>query len=179
MIKMLNSIYETSQSRGFWLISLVFLFMMEIVALTYQYSLGEEPCALCVQIRAWIAGGLLINIFIMKFAKIFWLRFVGIISYTGLMAGGLYTSWHAWNVEEGKILSSCGFDSGFPEWLSLDKWLPLVFEAKGLCGQSPELLMGYTMTDGLIPALGIPVAISSIFILLHLLNMIKPSSIRR
>lgn len=176
---MLNSIYETSQSRGFWLISLVFLSMMEIIALTYQYSLGEDPCALCVQIRAWIAVAILVNIFIVKFASMFWLRFVGIISYAGLMAGGLYTSWYAWNVEKGNFFSSCGFDAGFPEWMPLDKWIPQMFEAKGLCGQSPELLMGYTMTDGLLPALGLPAGIAAIFILLHLLNMVSPSFIRK
>lgn len=169
---MLSVIYGWSQKSGYWLLASIWLFMMEAVALSYQYVIGTEPCALCVQIRAWVAGALIITLLLTLIKSNFWPRLLGLLAVGGLLGGALNTSWQAWNVEKGNVFSTCGMDAGFPEWLKLNQWLPQVFEAKGLCGQSPELIMGITMTDALLVSLAIPLLLLSLQILTHIWNLL-------
>ena len=51
----MKAIYELSQKTYFWLIGILYFMLMEGIALYYQYVLQFFPCALCVQVRAWVA----------------------------------------------------------------------------------------------------------------------------
>ena len=50
----MKAIYELSQKAYFWLIGILYLMLMESIALYYQYVLQFFPCALCVQVRAGV-----------------------------------------------------------------------------------------------------------------------------
>ncbi len=129
---------------------------MEFIALYYQYILEFYPCSLCVQIRAWIVGVIIlstINSFITRYRCISWINLTLIIL---LLAGAIYTSWYAWEVEKGTIVSSCAFGAGFPEFMLLDEWIPWLFEATGDCGQSPAMWLGFSMVEWLLITLSIP-----------------------
>ena len=168
----MKTFYNFGTSRFFWIFGAVFLLLMESIALYFQYALDLDPCALCVQIRAWILGALIISIFTSFVCNRFVWRWIGLTLTTVLLSGGLYTSWYSWGVEKGEIISGCSFGAGFPSFMPLDEWIPLIFAAPGICGQSPEMWFGLSMNEGLLIALGIPVIVLLLLWILHLKEMV-------
>jgi len=156
-----------NQTLAFWLLGVLYLLSMEGIALYYQYVLEFYPCALCVQIRAWVAGALALSTFSLVVRKHFWWRWTGLTLATILLGGALYTSWYAWGVEKGTVISSCTMGAGFPEAMPLDQWIPWLFSAQGICGLSPEMWFGLTMNETLLITLAIPFVVLLTQWLLH------------
>lgn len=165
---MLSVFYKASQSRYFWLAGALYLLTMELIALYYQYVLDYYPCALCVQIRAWVAGAIILSICSQFGRNYFWWRWAGLTLTTLLLGGALYTSWYAWGVENGTIVSSCTMGAGFPEFMLLDQWIPWLFSAEGICGRSPGMWFGLTMNEALLITISIPLLVLVAQWLLHL-----------
>lgn len=163
----MNQFYQFGQSRLFWIAGIVYLLLLEGIALYYQYVLDMFPCALCVQIRAWLYGAILTAAFSAVFVERFRYRFAGLILTILLLGGGLYTSWYAWGVEKGTIISNCTFGAGFPEFMPLDQWIPVLFEAQGICGQSPTMWLGISMVEWLLITLTPPMLVLLALLILH------------
>ena len=165
--------YEISQNRYFWIAVTAYFLLMEAIALYYQYVLDTYPCALCVQIRAWVWGAVLFSAICAVMCKHFWWRWLGLTLSIACIAGGIYTSWYAWGVENGTIISSCSMGAGFPEFMPLDQWIPLLFAAEGFCGQSPDMWFGLSMVEGLLITLSIPCLVLIAQWLLHLPHVLS------
>ena len=153
---MLDVFYKATESRYFWLTGALYLVLMEAIALYYQYVLDFYPCALCVQVRAWVTSAIALSLVTLFVRKHFWLRSAGLTLTMGLLGGALNTTWYAYGVEKGTILSSCTMGAGFPEFMPLDQWIPWLFEAQGACGLSPDMLFGLTMIESLLITIAIP-----------------------
>jgi len=141
--------YITFNHRPFWAILLITCVAMMAVALFYQYSLGHEPCVLCVHIRAWvIALGLISAAALIipsaGFRVVSFLASIGVIGMFGENVTDL------WLIETGRKMGSCSWSAGFPDYLPLNEWAPFLFEIGGICGQSPEMLLGITMAESLL-----------------------------
>lgn len=139
----------TSLSKPYWVAIIVAGLSMEAVALYFQYGLDYGPCVLCVHIRAWILALMLIAV-IGLFIPSNRSQLVPHILSLGAAAGLAERSWITLGVERGTIEGSCTMDSGYPTWLPLDQWLPVIFEPWEPCGYTPELISGITMAEGLI-----------------------------
>lgn len=121
-----------------------------VVALYYQYWLDEEPCALCVHVRIYMTGliivglvGVTLNSTLFK-AAWHWVC-------VALSVGLALKCWELFGVERGFIEGSCTISAGLPSWFALESWIPSVFEARGVCGFSPEVVFGITMAEALMP----------------------------
>ena len=124
----MNMLFKLGENRYFWLTGIIYLALMEAIALYYQYGPGMwYPCALCVQVRAWVMGSLIF--------------------------------YYAFGVEQGTVISSCTMGAGFPEFMPLDQWVPVLFEAQGMCGQSPPMPLGVSMVEALLITLFIPLLV--------------------
>ena len=161
-------IYELGQAAYFWLAGILYFAVMESIALYYQYVLQFYPCALCVQVRAWVIGAILSSAVSIYFRGSFWIRFFGLFLTIVFVSGAFYTSYYAWGVEKGTVISTCSMGAGFPSFIPLDQWIPLFFGANGPCGQSPEMWFGLSMVETLMITLGIPLLILSLVWILHL-----------
>lgn len=153
---MLASLYKFSEKRLFWHLVAGYFFLMEMIALFYQYVLDWYPCALCVQVRAWVWGAVFAALATGFAHGKFWLRWAGLTLTLVFLSGGLYTSWYAWGVEKGTVISSCTMGAGFPTFMPLDEWIPFLFRAEGFCGQSPPMLL-LSMVETLLITIGLPV----------------------
>lgn len=162
------------ESRKFWLAGIVYLVSMEAIALYYQYGPGQwYPCALCVQVRAWVLGAIIFSILGFVLVKSFWWRWMALNLTILMMAGALYTSYYAFGVEQGTVISTCSMGAGFPQFMPLDQWLPFFFEAQGMCGQSPAMPFGLSMVEGLLVTLSIPLLVLVAVWATHLRKMIS------
>ena len=161
-------IYELGQTAYFWLAGIFYLVVMEGIALYYQYVLQYYPCALCVQVRAWVVGAILSSAASAYFRGGFWIRFFGLSITIAFVSGAFYTSYYAWGVENGTVISTCSIGAGFPSFMPLDQWIPFFFGADGPCGQSPGMWFGLSMVETLLITLGIPLLILLLIWIMHL-----------
>ena len=147
---------------------------MEGLGLYVQYIVGDEPCANCVMVRAYLfllafSGMIAIvtakPVFQRKQTELLRLTVIFTIAMTGL-GMAFYHSYDNYLVESGQnLFATCGLESPFPIWLPLDQWLPALFELKGLCGTPAYLFEWLTFTE--LSMIGLPL-IMSVATLLYL-----------
>ena len=85
-----------SQHRNYWVLLLILGIAFEVIALYYQYVLDEWPCVLCIQIRIWVFGFILIALSGALFADHSWFNRVLHLLNSIIMIGlpGVRTLYH-------------------------------------------------------------------------------------
>lgn len=147
---MYQSLINLSTQRRYWAALVVTGFVLELVALYYQYALNEWPCVLCIHIRIWIVAFILVGIFAFFHTRSkFTMRLAHGIN-TLIMLAFVERSWQVLAVERGWVFGDCAMDLGMPAWFALDKWLPAVFEVQTSCGYTPLIIANFTMAEVLL-----------------------------
>lgn len=141
---------------------------MEAAALYYQYVLGEWPCVLCIHVRIWVIGFILLAILALLINHSGWGTRIFHLANSLLMVGFVERSWQVLAVERGWIFGDCTMDAGLPPWFALDKWFPMIFEVQTSCGYTPFIIFKISMAEMLM-------AISSGMLLLSLALLIAHS----
>ena len=147
---MLKKLSELSESGYYWSFLFVLGIALEGTALFYQYVLNYYPCVLCIHVRVWVLGMIVVS------GLALWLRrqrvalLAANVLMTVMLVGLSERAYMLLGVERGFIFGQCNFDSGLPAWFALDKWFPLVFKVLDSCGYTPKLLFGITMAEALI-----------------------------
>ena len=151
---MLKILAALGASPGYWLAVLVFGLSMEAVALYYQYALEYWPCVLCIHVRIWVTGFILVGLLALVTRRSRPWRIVLHLFTVVLSIGLLERAWMLLGVERGTLEGSCNMESGLPGWFALDAWFPWLFKVWEACGYTPQLLFGITMAEALV-ALGV------------------------
>ena len=137
-------------TRWYWALLVVLGVFMELVALYFQYVVGDEPCQICIHTRIWVAAFTLLAL-VMLFLPVNKItRLAGHVLAVIAMLGFWERCQYLLDVENGKGEGSCQFFLGFPDWFALDKWMPFMFEVRNLCGFTPEMFWGISMAQMLI-----------------------------
>ncbi|HED19015.1 MAG TPA: disulfide bond formation protein B [Gammaproteobacteria bacterium] len=147
---MLNRLAAIGGSAWYWLTVLVAALSLEAVALYYQYALDYYPCVVCIHVRIWVLGFILVALLGLFVRRYQYLRTLVHGLTIVLSAGLLERSWMLLGIERGTVEGSCSFESGLPAWFALDQWFPAVFKVLEACGYTPELLFGITMAESLV-----------------------------
>lgn len=150
--------------RAWWLVLLVLCLVLEAVALYYQYVLDQLPCVLCIHVRMLLFALILISLAGLVVGP---LRMVGMTLWllsTVLWVWMLERSYQLLGTERGWIMGECQMQSGLPDWLALERWLPWLFEIHEPCGYTPFLLFRVTMAEALL-------VLSALMVLLSLLTL--------
>ncbi|MDI3325672.1 disulfide bond formation protein B [Pontibacterium granulatum] len=148
----------------YWSLVLVLGIAMEAIALYFQYGLDYGPCVLCIHIRIYVLGFILLALLALTTQGSKPMRVLTGLTGVGLAAGMAERSWKTFGVERGFIEGACDMDSGLPDWFALDKWFPTVFEPWEPCGYTPELLFDITMAEGLL-AVSAAAILGSLYVL--------------
>jgi len=167
---MIQNLYKLSASKWYWLGFLFIGIAFEATALFYQYVLEYPPCVLCIHVRIWVLGIILVSLLALAFYK----NRLGLLIMQFLMmiltAGILERSYQLLGVERGFITGSCTMESGLPAWFALDEWLPVLFQVWEPCGYTPELLFGITMAELLIVLSVLFFVVNSVLFLMTILR---------
>ena len=148
MIK-LKKLTEEKTQRYYWIGLIVFSLALEASALFYQYVLDYLPCVLCIHVRVYLLGLILISILALAFNKNLIGRLLAHLLSLGIYIGLAERSYQLLGTERGFVFGECNMELGLPSWLALDQWLPSVFQVHTACGYTPELLFGITMAEAL------------------------------
>ena len=144
---MKNLLAILSQGKKYWVFLFALSLAFELVALYYQYALDEWPCVLCIHIRIWIAGIILVSLIALLTKPSLWLARGFHLANTVMLGGFAERSWQVLAVERGWIFSDCNMESGLPNWFALDKWFPAIFEVKTSCGYTPLIIGKISMAE--------------------------------
>lgn len=147
---MLKTLAMIGASSWYWLALVLLGLSMEAVALTYQYVLDYLPCVLCIHVRIWVVGLILVALLGLLLRRSRPLRAMAHALTLVIGIGLLERSWMLLGIEYGFVEGSCDFETGLPAWFALDQWFPTLFKVWESCGYTPELLFGITMAEGLI-----------------------------
>jgi disulfide bond formation protein DsbB len=143
---------QLSQGKLYWVLLLVLGLSMEAVALYYQYVLDEWPCVLCIHVRIWVSGFIVLSVLALILNPTGWLTRVFHLINTVLMIGFVERSWQTLAVERGWIFGDCNMESGLPNWFALDQWFPALFEVKTSCGYTPYVIFEISTAEILMVA---------------------------
>ena len=144
-------------ARGqlYWIALIIGGITLEAAALYYQYVLDEWPCVICIHIRIWIAGFILVAILALLFRKITSvLRLMHVLTVI-MMVGFTERSYQVLAVERGWVFGDCNLELGMPAWFALDKWMPWMFEVQTSCGYTPLILGNISMAEILLVTSGL------------------------
>jgi disulfide bond formation protein DsbB len=166
----LNVLVNIAMSRWYWLSLLLLGLSLEAIALYYQYVLDYGPCVLCIQVRIWVLGLVLVAPLALALCRIRAGRLVAHLVTTAILAGLAQRAWLLLGVERGFVEGECSFDLGLPSWLALDQWFPALFQVHEACGYTPVLPFGFTMAEVLLPFSGGLLLLSTALLLTTLLT---------
>jgi disulfide bond formation protein DsbB len=137
-------------SRAWWLFLVILSLLLEGVALYYQYALDQLPCVLCIHVRMLVFALLLVGLAGLFFGRIPRLGWILMVVTTGLWAWMTERSYQLLGTERGWVMGECQMQSGLPQWLGLERWMPWLFEIHEPCGYTPYLLFKISMAEALI-----------------------------
>lgn len=120
-----------------WLVLGGSALLLEVVALYFQYSMGLEPCVMCIYQRTAVLALCFAAIPAAIFPQYLIARVTsflgwGIASFWGLNIAREHVEMQ--NPDNFMLALSCEVNPNFPTWLPLHEWFPAFFEARGLCG---------------------------------------------
>ena len=142
-------------SRSYWLTITAASLAMLVIALYYQYALGEEPCQVCIQARLWVFALLLVSMTTATLPENRLWGLSGNLLALACAVGLGERAWFLYQLENGIGNGSCEFQLGMPDWFALDQWFPSLFEVRNLCSFTPEMLLGLSMAEGLLLIAGL------------------------
>ena len=145
----MHSLETVFKSRGYWLVLATASLIMLIIALYYQYALGEEPCQVCIHARLWVVALVLTAAMMCLLPLNRGTQLVANMVVLVSAAGLGERSWYLYQLDNGIGNGSCQFQLGMPDWFAVDRWFPWLFEVRNLCSFTPEMLFGLTMAETL------------------------------
>ncbi|MBR9727098.1 disulfide bond formation protein DsbB [Shewanella intestini] len=161
-----------SQSRLSWSLLLLSGLLLELSALFFQYGMKLEPCIMCIYIRVAVIGIMLAGL-VGSIAPKFWaIRFIAMTAWLVSSVWGLKLALELNQLQVNPSpFASCSFFAEFPDFMPLDKWLPVFFEPRGMCSDIPWTFLNYTMTQWVILVFGIYI----LLFLIMLAPTLKPT----
>lgn len=173
VVQLKNSIETVLTSKWYWCLLTLLGLATLAVALYYQYILGDEPCQVCIHIRIWVAAFTLLALVMSLLPKFKLLDLLGRSLTLGSMVGFFERSKYLYDVEMGRGEGSCEFFLGFPEWFALDKWFPFIFEVRNLCGFTPDMIWGLSMSESLLAMSAGLIVVSGVALFLNIKQAFK------
>ena len=158
----MTKLSHSLKSRWYWLPIALFGAALLSVALYYQYALGDEPCQVCIHARLWVIAFTFIALIMLIAPQTSLLRVLGNLGVLIAGAGLFERARYLYRLENGIGDGSCQFQLGMPDWFSVDRWMPWLFEVRNLCSFTPEMLFGLSMAETLMGA-GIGVCVLALW----------------
>ncbi len=144
-------LFHCAQTRLFWLGIAGLCFALFAGALFYQHVLNHLPCEICIYVRVWVLGLMLVALAGLAARHSRLGRVIFCLAGLALTLGLANETWNLvvveYNLGGG---SGCAFKANFPAWAPLDTWAPFAFEVQDFCRATPILFAGITMTHALI-----------------------------
>lgn len=146
----MNAVGRLAQRWQSWAAVIAICVALEAGAVYYQEALMYFPCELCVYTRVWIAAIGLLAVVGLFVRTLRWPVRAVLVGEIALCLGLAGVVWKLLALDYGFAdAGACNLYAQFPSWAPLDDWLPMLFRVQATCGETPEVLFGLSMGDGL------------------------------
>jgi disulfide bond formation protein DsbB len=147
--RIMNWIANLPYSRKAWGVLALSAFILEAVALFFQYSMGLEPCIMCIYQRTAVLGLLFAGIIALiepnrLIPRTLGLALWGISSIWGWLIAREHTDMQT---TTDPFAFTCDIVPNFPTFLPLHEWFPAFFAATGDCGNIDWEFMSMSMPN--------------------------------
>lgn len=150
MARLMSALAHLAQRWQSWASVIAICVALEAGAVYYQQALLYFPCELCIYTRVWIAAIALLALVGLAVRMQPWAVRGVLVGQIALSVGLGGVVWKLLALDYGFAgAGACSLYARFPSWAPLDRWLPLLFEVQATCGETPEVLFGLSMADGL------------------------------
>ena len=157
-----NVMRQLPTLRALWWAMLILGGAMFAAALFWQYTLGEDPCQVCIHARLWVVAIALIGAIMLVLPHNTGTGMGGLLLLLVSSVGLGERSYYLYEIENFRGDGSCQFTLGMPEWFAVDRWFPALFEVRNICSYTPEIVFGISMAEAL---LGISILIATISVI--------------
>ena len=146
---MIERLSQYLQRRLFWATVASSAFILEVIALYFQYGMSLEPCVMCIYQRTAVFA-ILCAATIACFAP-----HSPLVRYPALLVYGVGSLW-GWLIAQEHVAMqhntdpfafACSFEPNFPNFLPLHQWLPEFFAATGSCGNIDWQFLSLSMPN--------------------------------
>ncbi|MFC3032379.1 disulfide bond formation protein DsbB [Pseudoalteromonas fenneropenaei] len=143
----MNWIGQLAFNRTSWLLLALSAFLLECIALYFQYQMGLEPCIMCIYQRTAVLGVLFAGLFGAINPSALWSRLLGFATWgVASIWGFLLAREHiAMQTTTDPFAFTCDIYPNFPSFMPLHEWLPHFFAATGDCGNIDWMFAGLSM----------------------------------
>ena len=144
-----NVMTQLPTLRALWWAMLILGGGMFAAALYWQYSLGEDPCQVCIHARLWVVAIALIGAIMLLMPSNTGIGLVGLALLLVSSIGLGERSYYLYEIENFRGDGSCQFALGMPDWFAVDRWFPALFEVRNICSYTPEIAFSISMAEAL------------------------------
>ena len=136
---------------------------LELVALYYQYALNQYPCVLCIHVRIWVAGFIVVGVLGLALKRSRVGAAAASLLSLGTAIGFAERSWAALATERGWSQElACSMDAGLPPWFALEEWFPALFKVQAACGYTPVIALNITMAEALVALSALAIVVTAL-----------------
>ncbi len=171
MQNIMDKIAKLAESRQPWILLFATAFILEAVALYFQYGMGLEPCIMCIYQRTAVFG-----IMIAALVPILMNNTLG--RGMGFIGWGVSAFWGLQIAVEhvdkqtalNPFFAACEIVPNFPAFMPLHEWIPSFFAATGDCGDIDWQFLTLSMPQWMI---AIFAAYAAVFVLVLGIRLLK------
>ena len=129
-----------------WLATIIGISIVIGLALYMQHVEGSVPCVNCIYIRVAFISIILTSILGLAAYKLPAAQIAMAIANSTISISGLKIAYNLRLLyKDPSLMDSCEMTPSL--WIPLHKWMPSVFEPRGLCDDPGETILSLTMTD--------------------------------
>ncbi|WP_051275332.1 disulfide bond formation protein DsbB [Aestuariibacter salexigens] len=150
-MKVFTSIGQWPEQSWSWLLLFLSSLALVLTALYFQYSMGLEPCIMCIYQRvATIAIG--VAALLPLFSNNTITRLLAFIGWGVSAIWGFFIAREHVDMlgASNPFFVTCDIVPNFPDWLLLHEWLPSMFAATGDCGEIDWVFAGLAMPEWMV-----------------------------
>lgn len=148
---MINKISDLAEQRWAWALLFASAFILELIALYFQYAMELKPCIMCIYQRTAVFGVLFAALLPLLRNNLI----TRLLAYIGWGVSAIWGTLIA--IEHVDIQTatnpffvSCEIVPNFPSFLPLHTMLPNIFAATGDCGNIDWEFVGMSMPQWMI-----------------------------
>lgn len=148
---LLNTLSGWAEERWSWGLLFSSAFVLEMVALFFQYGMDLKPCIMCIYQRTAVFGVMFAALVPLLKNNVI-TRLVGFVGWAISAIWGLLIAIEHVDIQTAAnpFFVTCEIVPNFPAFMPLHHWLPNIFAATGDCGNIDWQLAGMSMPQWMI-----------------------------
>ncbi len=146
-----SALSNWAEQKWSWGLLFASAFVLELIALYFQYAMDLKPCIMCIYQRTAVIGVILAALLPLLMNNVF-TRLIAFVGWGISAIWGLLIALEHVDLQNNSnpFFASCEIVPHFPTFMPLHTWLPKMFAATGDCGDIDWVFLDMSMPQWMI-----------------------------